>query len=329
MRRRTQIILFTLLTLMLVGYIFYNEYYKKPVMFTGSLSPAFKWYSYDIPKKLDFAGEVVPLKDPEVWERYDRELHVNAYWNSNTIFLIKRAHKWFPEIEKVLNEEGVPDDFKYLALIESGLVNGRSGKGAVGFWQLLDGTAKELGLEVTEEVDERFDPIKSTRAACKYLKRSYTKFNNWTNVAASYNMGMFGLHRSMTEQDVDSYYDVLLNEETARYVFRILAMKEIMESPRAYGYVVPKKHLYEMEEVRKVEVDQPISDLVRFAVEEGINYKILKQYNPWLRKNKLTVKKGKVYTILIPEKPPRTIQLKDLSPIDSVEENSLKMSGEN
>lgn len=329
MKRRTQIILYVLLAALLAGYVFYNEYIKRPVMFTGSAAPSFKWYSYDVPNRMDFAGEAVPLSDPEVIERFDKELHINAYWNSNTIFLIKRANKWFPLIEKVLKEEGVPDDFKYLALIESGLVNGRSGKGAVGFWQLLDGTAKELGLEVTEEVDERFDPEKSTRAACKYLKKAYARFDNWTNVAASYNMGMFGLHRSMTEQDVDSYYDILLNEETARYVFRILAMKEIMEDPKAFGYLVPKRHLYEMEDLREVEITESVEDFVTFAAGEGINYKILKQYNPWLRKPKLTVNPGKVYTILIPENPPRTIQLKDLKPIDSLEENELKMSGEN
>jgi len=199
-------------------------------------------------------------------------------------------------------ENNIPSDFKYLPVIESGLQNVVSPKKAVGYWQILRGTGKELGLEISREVDERYDPIKSTQAACKYLIKAYEKFGNWTNAAASYNMGMRGLSNRIDEQKVDSYYDLMLNDETSRYVFRILAVKEIMENREKYGYEIPEHRLYKQESLQQVLVEQNIKSLVDFALDQGINYKTLKIHNPWLRSNSLTIKrKGNSYTLLIPK----------------------------
>ncbi len=257
--------------------------------------------SLDVPKEMSFAGEPVPLQIPDVHERLDKELQINTYFHSNTIFLIKRANRWLPQIETILRENGVPDDFKYLPLIESNLLNDVSPKEAVGYWQILKASGREKGLEITDEVDERYDPLKATRAACKYLREAYRKFGNWTLVAASYNRGMSGLERAIENQQVKSYYDLFLNEETARYVFRILAIKEIVENPLRYGFRINPKHLYQREPLKYIEVDETIKDLVNFARQHNTNYKLIKRHNPWLRDDRLTVKKGKRYRIAIPE----------------------------
>jgi hypothetical protein len=257
--------------------------------------------SLDVPREMSFAGEPVPLQIPDVYERLDKELQINTYFHSNTLFLIKRANRWLPQIEKILEENDVPNDFKYLPLIESNLLNDISPKNAVGYWQILKDAGKENGLEITNEVDERYDPLKATKAACRYLKQAYRKFGTWTLVAASYNRGMGGLERAIENQRVDNYYDLYLNEETSRYVFRILAIKEIVENPIKYGFRVDPKHLYQEEPLRYVEVDETIKDLVTFAKQHNTNYKLLKRHNPWLRDEKLTVKKGKHYKIAIPE----------------------------
>jgi hypothetical protein len=256
--------------------------------------------SFDLPSSIAFAGEDVPLNIPDVHERLDKELQINCYLHSNTIFLMKRAHRWLPQMEKILREYGIPDDFKYLPLIESNLMNVTSYRDAVGYWQILKTSGKELGLEITDEVDERYDPIKATTAACKYLRRAYGKFGNWTMVAASYNRGMGGMDRALEDQQVSSYYDLYLNDETSRYVFRILAIKEIIENPRRYGFNINPKHLYPEEPLRYVEVSESIKDLVSFAKAQGTNYKLLKRHNPWLREDRLTIKKGKTYMIAIP-----------------------------
>lgn len=256
--------------------------------------------SFDLPSNVSFAGEEVPMNLPDVRERLDKELHINTYWHNNTIFLMKRAHRWFPQMEEILKANGIPEDFKYLPLIESGLMNDISPKDAVGFWQIVKAAGKENGLEITDQVDERYDPIKATEAACSYLKRAYKKFGNWTSVAASYNRGMGGIERALENQTVDSYYDLYLNDETARYVFRIIACKEIIEHPVRYGFNVNERHLYEAEKVRYVRVDQTIPDLIAFAKKNGTNYKLLKRHNPWLRDDKLVVKKGKTYRIALP-----------------------------
>ena len=256
--------------------------------------------SYDLPEKISLAGEEAPLQVPDVMERLDRELQVNIYLQSSTLFLLKRANRWLPRITEILKANNIPEDFKYLPLIESGLVNGVSPRQAVGYWQIREASGKELGLEITKEVDERYDPIKSTEAACKYLKKAHDKFGNWTIVAASYNRGVAGINSDLKEQKVTNYYDAHLNEETSRYVFRLLAIKEIFEHPDKYGFKLKQDHLYHPEPIKQVEVTETIKDLVAFAQAQGSNYKLLKRHNPWLRQNKLTVKKGKKYLIELP-----------------------------
>ncbi len=256
--------------------------------------------SFDLPGSLSFAGEPVPLDVADVRERLDRELHINSYLHNSTIFIMKRAARWLPQMEPILKEHGIPEDFKYLPLIESALLNDVSPKNAVGFWQILKPSGKELGLEINNEVDERYDPLKATVAACKYLKKAHAKFGSWTLVAASYNRGMAGLQKAIDKQKVASYYDLFLNDETARYVFRLLAIKEIIEHPSRYGFKVDSSHLYQPEAVRYVEVDQSIKSLVDFSLSQGANYKVLKKLNPWLRDEKLMVRKGKTYRIALP-----------------------------
>lgn len=257
--------------------------------------------SYDLPEKISFAGEEVPLQLPDVMERLDRELQVNIYLQSSTLFLLKRANRWLPRITEILKENNIPEDFKYLPLIESGLLNDVSPKQAVGYWQIREPAGKELGLEITKEVDERYNPIRSTEAACKYLKTSYSKLGNWTLVAASYNRGVSGIRSDLEDQKVDNYYDAYLNTETSRYVFRILAIKEIFENPAKYGFKINEDHFYHPEPLRVIEVTENIPDLVAFSKNNGSNYKLLKRHNPWLRQNKLNVKKGKTYQISLPE----------------------------
>ncbi len=262
---------------------------------------SYKVYALRLPESIDFAGEKTPLDAPDIQERLDKELLVNTYWQSNMMLLLKRANKYFPLIEEILEEEGIPSDFKYLAVIESGLENVRSPKGAKGFWQLMPATAKEYGLEVNTNVDERYHIGKATRVACKYLKKAKNRFGSWTLAAASYNRGMYGTNRLLDRQLVDSYYDLLLNSETGRYVFRILAVKEIMTNPERYGFVFNSEDLYNPIPVKKIGLDTAIANLAEFAKEKEINYKILKIHNPWLIENHLNNKSRKYYEISIPE----------------------------
>lgn len=252
------------------------------------------------PSDVDFAGEKAPLKIADVRERFDRELLVNANLHSSTILIIKRANRAFPIIEPILKQYGVPDDFKYLAVIESALVNAVSPSGAKGVWQFMPETAKEKGMEVNDIVDERYHLQKSTEAACKYLLVAKEKFGSWTLAAASYNGGMTGVNNKITEQQVANYYDLLLTDETSRYVFRILALKEIMKNPSLYGFDISKFELYENLPTKKIEIDSTIIDLALFAKAQGINYKILKIHNPWLRDKKLINPNRKKYEIEIP-----------------------------
>jgi hypothetical protein len=260
----------------------------------------YKVFSLTLPNELTFCGEEVPLNRLDVRERLDRELLVNTYWQSNTLLTHKRANRWFPLIEKVLKREGVPDDMKYLAVIESGLMNVVSPAGAAGYWQFMKDASKEYGLEVNDEVDERYHVEKSTEAACKFLKAAYAKHGSWALAAASYNLGMGGVNKQITRQKKQDYFDLLLTEETSRYVFRIMAMKEIMRDPERYGFHMRKKDLYPPYPTREVEVTGPIEDLADFALRQGATYKTLKLLNPWLRDNKLTNKEGRTYTILLP-----------------------------
>lgn len=256
--------------------------------------------AYYFPTAVDFAGETTPLNIADVNERFDRELLVNANLHASTILILKRANRAFPIIEPILKKNGVPDDFKYLAVIESGLINAVSSAGARGVWQFMPETAKEKGMEVNEFVDERYHLEKATEAACKYLLSAKDKFGSWTLAAASYNGGMTGVNKQIEIQKVTNYYDLLLNDETSRYVFRILALKEIMKNPEKFGFEVPKQELYAIFPTRTIEVDSTITNLADFAISQGINYKILKIYNPWLRDSKLENKTGKKYSIQIP-----------------------------
>ena len=234
-------------------------------------------------------------------ERLERELYVNAYWEANLILLFKRSKKYLPEIERLLKEQGVPDDFKYLAIAESGLLNATSAAGAKGYWQILDGTGKEYGLEITESVDERYHLEKSTLAATAYLKKAHQRFGDWTAVAASYNMGQAGFSKRQEEQFHRNYYDLYLNEETSRYLFRILAFKLLFENPVAFGYHLQEKDFYTQPQFTQIEVNQDLPDLAQWAKEQGSSYKYLKQYNPWLRDQGLKVKNGKSYTLRLPK----------------------------
>lgn len=256
--------------------------------------------SYGLPKAIDFSGESTPLNIADVKERLDRELVINANLHSTTTLIIKRANRVFPIIEPILKKNGIPDDFKYLAVIESGLVNVVSPAGARGVWQFMPQTAKEYGMEVNDFVDERYHLEKSTQAACNYLNAAKIKFGNWTLAAASYNGGMAGINKQIERQGVSDYYDLLLTEETSRYVFRILALKDIMKNPDKYGFTLPNEQLYFPIETKQITVDSTVTDLASFAKKQGINYKVLKIHNPWLRDTKLDNKTKKIYTIDIP-----------------------------
>ncbi len=249
---------------------------------------------------LNFCDEKVPMHIADVEERFDRELTINKNLHASTELVIKRAARYFPVMEPILKKYGVPDDFKYLAVIESRLENAVSPAGARGVWQFMPATAKEYGMEVNDIVDERYHLEKSTEAACKYLLAAKKKFGSWTLAAASYNGGMTGVSKQQERQKMEDYYDLLLTEETSRYVFRILALKELMKNPTKYGYTIPEKEMYKTIPTKIVEVNTSVENLADFAIEQGINYKILKIHNPWLRDISLTNKTGKFYAIEIP-----------------------------
>lgn len=259
-------------------------------------------YQNWLPKNVHFADEPTPVDIPDVRERLDRELLVNANWHSNTFLMIKRANRVFPVMEPILKQYGIPDDFKYLAVIESGLVNVVSPAGARGIWQFMPETAKMYGLEVNNQVDERYHLQKSTEAACKYLLDAKKKYGNWTLAAASYNAGMQGIQNRLDQQKSFNYYDLHLGEETSRYVFRIIAMKEVMENSQKYGYRLSPQELYYQPSVETIKVTESIPSLVDFAIQNGMNYKELKLLNPWLREDKLIVSNNKSYEIAVLKK---------------------------
>lgn len=259
-------------------------------------------YALQIPQDLNFAGEPMPIQNPDILERMDRELLVNTYWQSNGLLMFKRAKKYFPVIEPILAKHGVPDDFKYLAVIESGLTNAVSPAGARGVWQIMPATGRENGLEVNDNVDERYHLEKATEVACKYLLKSKEDLGSWTLAAAAYNAGNTGVSRRLREQNVEDYYDLLLGEETGRYIFRIVALKEILSNPTKYGFNFREKDLYSQVPTYQVEVDTAVTDFTKFAEQFGINYKLLKIHNPWLREPHLNNRSRKQYFIDIPEK---------------------------
>lgn len=254
-----------------------------------------------MPDSVTFAGELMPLNRFDVKEALDRELLSNAYFHSQTIRYIKLAPRYFSMVEPILKEKGIPDDFKYLALAESGLdPRAVSPVRAIGFWQFMKGTAMQYGLEVNNEVDERYNVLKSTYAACDYLKDAYEKYGNWTMVAASYNAGMRGIDRQLERQKTDSYYNLLLVEETERYVFRIVALKLILENPAKYNFIIPENEKYPIIPTKSVEITGSVEDFADFAHKLGINYKLLKDFNPWLRQSYLKNPSHRKYVVEIP-----------------------------
>lgn len=255
----------------------------------------------EIPNEVYLFGEKVPLENFEVYERLDRELVVNTYWHSSTILALKRAARWFPVIEPILKKNDVPVDFKYLAVAESNLENVVSPSGATGFWQFIKSAATEYGLEVNEEVDERYHVEKSTEAACKYLKDAYFKFGSWTMAAAAYNAGMNGISKWSTIQKTNNYYNLTLGIESSRYIARVAAIKIIMENPQKYGYYLNENDFYKPLKFTEVILESSVTDFADYAASLGINYKTLKLYNPWLRDSKLKVNNGVTYKIKIPE----------------------------
>ncbi|NLT50634.1 MAG: lytic transglycosylase domain-containing protein [Ignavibacteria bacterium] len=291
----------TTAVLLAAGFFLFSSFSTDEKVNTYNFPETYKITIPKIPAQIDFCGEKVPLDNFDVFERLDRELTSNTYWHSNMLTSFKNSGRWFPVIEPILKKNGIPADFKYLAIIESNLTNAVSPKGAVGFWQFIESTAVKYNLEVNDQVDERYNVEKSTEAACKYLKDAYNKFGSWTLAAASYNMGMSGVSNQLSRQRVDNYFNLFLNEETSRYIFRTLAVKEIMSNPAKYGFGVNPEEFYQPIPTKEVQVTSSIPDLISYAETLGVNYKILKMLNPWLRDSKLTLSKKDWYTVKIPE----------------------------
>lgn len=304
---RNRFLFFPVIAASVVVVILFSGFLKdKEERSLSSMSDVSVSEAFRLPDSVAFAGERMPLANFDTRESLDREIIMTAYRHGSTIMLIKRASRYFPVIEKILAEEGVPDDFKYVALAESELMNQVSPAGAVGIWQIMASTGKEHGLEINNEVDERYHLEKSTRAACEYFRKSYQKYGNWTLAAASYNGGRNAIDEQISIQKQSSYYDLLLTEETARYIFRIVAYKIILENPSLYGFSIKQEDLYQPLRYTEVKVDTAVTDFARFAAGFGTNYKLLKFFNPWLRKPYISRKPNKTYLIKIPEPGSRT-----------------------
>ena len=259
--------------------------------------------SLTIPDKVEFAGQTISLERYDMRERYDKEQIIIAYNHSNTLVQLKRANRLFPIIEPILKRNNIPDDFKYLAVIESNLdTRALSGAQAAGLWQLMPKTGQQFGLEVNDEVDERYHIEKATEAACSYFKSAYNKYKNWTTVAASYNAGMGRISDELTKQQADDAFDLLLNSETSRYLFRLVALKRFFENPKAFGYILQKEDFYQVIRTTEVEITDSVTDWTSWAGKYGLSYSQLKDFNVWLRDRKLTNSNKKSYKILIPEK---------------------------
>ncbi len=261
-----------------------------------------KIFSLVLPDKAEFAGEEAPLGLYYVREGLDRELMVNTYWHSSTLLMLKKSNRYFHIIVPILKKNNIPEDFKYLALIESGLANVQSPAGAAGFWQFIPGTAKHYGLEISEQIDERYHLEKATEAACKLLRGSYNKFGSWTLAAAAYNVGEGRIAKELERQNSSNYYDLYLPDETMRYVYRIIALKLLYEHPTEYGYYIRKKDLYPPIPTYTISIDSSINKLPLFAQKMNINYRLLKEFNPWLRSDKLTNPGKKTYILTLPKK---------------------------
>lgn len=268
--------------------------------------------SFKLPDTVTFAGEIMPLENFDTKESLEREILTSAYRHSSTILIIKRAHRYMPVIEKILKKNNIPDDFKFLVAAESEFSNVVSPAGATGFWQIMPATGREEGMEINSVVDERYDVERSTQFACEYFQKSFEKYGNWTMAAASYNGGRAGMDRQINIQNQHNYYDLLFNEETARYIFRVVAYKLVINDPVSYGLNIFEEDLYPELDYFEVKVDTAISDFSLFAQKFGTNYKLLKYLNPWLRKPYLTPKPKKVYTIKIPAEGMRNLENTEL-----------------
>jgi hypothetical protein len=292
----------SILSFLIVTVVFINAISTTQIQPQKNTSDTYKIKALKLSPDLNLAGERVPLEKPDIRERMDRELLVNTYWQSNGLLLLKRANKYFPILEPLLKKYGLPDDFKYLAVAESALIDETSSAGAAGMWHFMKGTGKEYGLEINKNVDERYNIEKSTRVAAEYLKKAKERLGSWTLAAAAYNAGNYGIAKRLKIQQVTSYYDALLPDETERYVFRIIALKEVLSKPKAYGFIFDKSDLYTLQKTRTVKVDTIITNIANFAIKFGTNYKELKLHNPWLRENKLNNSSRKMYEIKIPVK---------------------------
>lgn len=283
--------------ILIISQLAFNDDTKKN---RSDNNPVPQWYIPQTPETISFAGEKVPLERWDVQERFDRELLFIYYQTSNIIFIKKLANRYFPIIEERLKANGVPEDFKYLCVAESNLQHAISRSGAVGFWQFMSYTAPGFNLSISSEVDDRYNVVKATDAACMYLKNAHAKFGTWTAAAASYNCGQGGYQKQAGNQRTNNYYDLQLPEETNRYIFRILSFKHLLENPEKMGFHVTATDLYQPFSTRDITVSQSIPDLAKFAIDQGTTYKMLKLLNPWLRSTSLDVKPGKTYTIQLP-----------------------------
>ena len=300
MKKSTRILSLTVIVITTV--LLTNAISTQNISDAKNTSDTYKIKALKLPSDLNLAGERVPLEMPDIKERMDRELLVNTYWQSNGLLLIKRVHKYFPILEPLLKKYGLPDDFKYLAVAESALIDETSSAGAAGMWHFMRGTGKEYGLEINKNVDERYNIEKSTKVAAEYLIKAKERLGSWTLAAAAYNAGNYGIAKRLEAQGVTSYYDALLPDETERYVFRIIALKEVLSNPKKYGFIFDQSDLYTLPTTKTVKVDTVITNIANFAKHFGTNYKELKLHNPWLRQNKLNNKSRKMYEIKIPIK---------------------------
>lgn len=295
-------VLFFLIVLLGIPRIFSFSTYPETDdrQFYADFNEDYAIYSPPLPENLEFSGQSIPLDDPEIYEHFERELLVNTYWQSQTLLFLKRAHRYLPRIEEILAEEGIPQDFKYLPLIESGLRNVVSPAGAVGYWQIMEATGKAYGLEINQAVDERYHLEKATRAACGYLRDAKAELGSWPLAAAAYNRGLTGIKKEIARQKARDFFELKLNPETARYLYRLLAVKTIMENPRRYGFRLREKDLYAAIPTYTVAVDTAIEHFDAFNRRFGINYRILKYHNPWLRYEYLPANPGKTYHLRLP-----------------------------
>ncbi len=301
MNKKSAIITISVLSVLLIATISFavsqimKDEEPKPNYYANKITSPY------IPDRLEFAGEKVPLEVYWVHEGLDRELIINCYQHSKTLRIFKLSARIFPVVEQILKEEGVPEDFKYLCVAESGLENVTSPVGAGGYWQFIASTARKFGLTVTDDIDERCNLEKSTRAACKYLKSCKNQFGSWTLAAAAYNRGEGGLQKAIEHQRVKEYWDLWLNSETSRYLYRILAFKLMFENPQLYGVEICPAEMYQPVPCKEMKITSTIPDLVEYAKNKDVTYKELRDLNPWIKNTKLVVSDGKAYTLKVPE----------------------------